>query len=492
MSTLRRPRRTLALAVTPLLAVAACSSGADDTEVADAPAVTAPSPVEGESDAAARGQAQPADSIAVDLMLGSVRAREVNLDDDREEFVEFCFTSPINEITSQGGFALAGLKPSNRVEGTEARLVENNDRCVLTSFPADTDVRSYTIGLVDNSVVEDRSGEVNIHDSVTLSGGQDTRGTGGTSAPELVSVSIDETLDQVSYVFDESELSEDGVQARSFGYYTNDGTLVNASSVESVDDDTVIVGFGEGGADQVDEAARFVVAEGAVKDGQGNSSTLGASARSETAVPDLVSVKRAAGNGSQYDFRFDEAVQREDVAKFILYTSDGQRVTASSVTRPSPEIVRATFSDASDFTDKIARAAVAADAVASLNSGAPGNTIGAASLSGGAEGGGPTSGPDLLGVTVDADTGEATFTFDATLEEDGVQPGSFFLVSDSGTVTAARDVVSVGTGDGVTGRSVVVLFDEADAQAAELGSVGVDAVSDQSGERNPQRTAALG
>ena len=491
----------LAIAVTPILALAACSTGSGNEDVS-APELNAPSaigesdesdesnePITGTEDAEARAGSGPSDSIGLDLLLTSARAESVNLDDDREEFVEFCFSGQVQELTEESGFQLAGLKPSNRVGATDAQLVENGDgRCILASFPADTDVSSYTIGVVGNSVVENRSGEVNLQDSVPLGGGRDTRGVGGTNAPELLNVTVDATLDQISYVFDENELGEEGTaNASRFGYYTEDGTAVTGRSVESVDDDTVIIGFGNDGQNQVDQAKRFFVQEGAVQDAQGNANTFGAAGEA-TAVPDLVSVKRAAGGGSQYDFRFDEAVQREQGGKFVLYTSDMQKLTASSVTRPSAEIVRATFSKASDFTDKIARAAVADGAVASLNTGARSNTIGAASLPRGGEGAGPTSGPDLLDVTLDRETGQATFVFDATLEEDGIEAASFFLVTDSGNVRAARDVVSVGTGEGVTGNSVVVLFDEATAQAAGLASVNSDAVQDQSGERNPVTT----
>lgn len=485
MSTSRHRFAPLALAVAPLLAVAACSGGNDENVGADAPAIDAPSPITGSDEDAAEtdaSQTSPADSIGLELMLDSVQVQEVNLDDQREEFVEYCFRSSIQEVTGQQ-FVLAGLKPSNRVQSSETRLVENDDRCVLASFPAGTDVNSYTIGIVGNSVVEDRSGEVNIMDSVPLAGGGDTLGAGNTTAPELLRVSVDETLDQVRYVFDEDQLEEQGAQASKFGYYTQNGDTVVAKSVEAVENSFVIVSFGEQGADQVDEAARFFVQPDAVRDRNGNGNTLGA-AGGATAVPDLVSVKRTGSGGAQYDFRFDEAVQREEVSKFFLYTTDAQRLNASSLTRPSPEIVRATFSKASDFQDKIARAAVADDAVVAVNASTPGNTIGAASLPRGA-GAGATSGPDLVDVTLNTDTGEATFVFDATLESDSVQANNFFLITDSGSVSAARDIVTVGTGDGVTGNSVVLLFDEPSAQAAVFASVNGQAVSDQSGEQNP-------
>lgn len=492
MLTIRPRTTTLVLALGPLL-LSACSGSsnpASSSPATQAPAIQVPSPVtDGNQD---NSSSSPAGSIGTDLTLESVSAQMVNLDDQREEFVEYCFGSSIQKIAGpETGFSLAGLKPSNRVQASDARLVEGDDRCVLAGFAAGTDVNSYTIGIVGNSVVMDRSGEVNIVDSVPLSGGADVRGVGGTSAPELVRVKIDRTLDQASYFFDDKQLDTAGANAAGFGYYTKDGTQVTAKTVESVNDNVVIVSFGNNGADQVREAVRYFVMPEAVKDRQGMGNTLGA-AGDATVVPDLVSVKRTDSSGSQYDFRFDEPVQREDASKFVLYTSDAQRLAASSVTRPSPDIVRATFARAMDFPQKIARAAVADKAVVSLNSSMPGNTIGAASLPRAGSGTGPTSGPDLLEVTLEPSTGQATFVFDATLKDDRVQAGNFFLVTDSGAVSAARDIVNVGGQGGVTGNKVVLLFDEPVAMAAALASVSGQAVADQTGEPNPATTISVG
>lgn len=474
----------LAIAAVPLLVLTACSGGGSDEKAAAAQPLQAPAEPAASS-SASEGGVSPADAIKLELQLASVRAAAVNLDDKREEFVEFCFGASVQKVTDQKGFRLAGLKPSNAVASSSAQLVETNDRCVLAAFPPNTDVGSYTIGVVGNLVVEDRSGEVNLQDSLPLVGGADTRGVGGTSAPELVTASVDRTLDQIRYVFDERQLDEASAQAASFGYYTKDGRAVSASSIESVDNDSVIVSFGKGGGQQVEEAVRFLVQQGAVKDSQGMSSTPGAFG-SATSVPDLVTAKRSGTAGSQFDFRFDDAVQGEKADKFLLFTTDGGPLAASSVSRPSPEIVRATFSSAADFQGKIARAAVVGGAVVSLTAQGSDSTIGAASLSRSANGSGPTSGPDLTDVTLDATTGQVSFIFDSTLKEVGLKASDFFLVSDSGTVTAARDIVDVtGSSDGVTGNQVVVLFDQDQAKAAVVASVNERAVADQSGEGNP-------
>lgn len=487
-----RSLRVLSVAAISPLALVACSGGQQEgqQEARQQEPLQAPSEPAATQSSTNQGSS-PADAVQLELQLASVRPTEVNLDDEREEFVEFCFGASLQSVTDEAGFRLSGLKPSNSVTASSAQLVEDNDRCVLAAFPADTDVTSYTIGVVGNVVVKDRSGEVNLQDSLPLDGGGDTRGSGGTSSPELLRASVDRTLDQIRYVFDERQLDEGSAQPNLFGYYTRDGQAVTGASVESVDDSTVIVGFGGGGGQQVEEAVRFFVESGAVKDSQGMASTPGA-AGGATAVPDLVTVKRAGTAGSQYDFRFDEAVQNEMLDKFMLFTTDGEPLAASSVSRPTPEIVRATFSSAADFQGKIARAVVARGAVESLTAQGSASTIGAAALPRAGNGSGPTSGPDLLEVTLDSATGQATYRFDATLMGEDVQADNFFIVSDSGTVTAARDLVDVtGSSDGVTGAEVVLLFDQDQAQAAVLASVNPGAVADQSGEANPTITIGI-
>ncbi len=218
---------------------------------------------------------QPAGNISLRLMLTSVQVRDFDLDDGRQEFVEYCFGAPINEVTGSSMFGLQGFDVANFAVAEQAELVEDDPNCVLASFASGTDVGSYTIGVVGNGVVQDRSNEVNVADSRTVTGGKEVRGSGGTSGPDLLRVGIDTTLDQVEYVFDENELRGNAVSPDAFGYYTPNGERQVASRIVSVEDSVVVAEF-EGAGSQVDEAARFFAAGGAVQDQQGTKSTFGA------------------------------------------------------------------------------------------------------------------------------------------------------------------------------------------------------------------------
>ncbi len=475
--------------------------GANADAGADAGASGAETPASGGDtsasggDTSASGQGrqfevgQPAGNISLGLMLTSVQVRESDLDDGRQEFVDYCFGAPINEVSDSSIFGLQGFDVANFAVAEQAQLEEDDPNCVVASFASGTDVGSYTIGVVGNGVVQDRSGEVNVADSRTITGGKEVRGSGGTSGPDLLRVGIDPTLEQVEYVFDENELRGDGVSPDSFGYYTPNGERQTASRIVSVEDSVVVAEF-EGAGSQVDEAARFFAADGAVQDQQGTKGTFGA-VGGRTAAPDLIAVTAAAGASGQYDFRFDEPVEDEQLSQFFLYTNDTQTLTGQTVTIPNPQTVRVSFPRAADFTDAITRGAVGENAVRSLGPAGTGNTIGAAALETGRADSGATSGPDLLDVTLDPATGQATFIFDATLVQDSPKPGSFFLIAESGSVEQARDVVNV-TGGEVTGNMVVVLFNEAAAQAATAATVGGGAVTDQQGNNNPTRTVDAG
>jgi hypothetical protein len=493
-SRFRTGTRVTAASAAALLALAACGGGADTADEGfEAPLTDETGEDTGGGDGAGGtfDAGSPADAVSLGLMLASVEPRDVDLDDDRDEFVVYCFGAPITEVSNQSGFALQGLDVESIATATSAELLEDDPNCVLASFEAGTDVSSYTLGVVGNSVVQDRSGEVNIQDSVTILGGEEARGSGATTAPELLRVSIDETLNQVRYVFDEDELGGESASAQAFGYYTANGDVQQGAEVVSVEDSSVIVQFPEDGAVQVDEATRFFVQNDAVQDQQGTGSTLG-SAGAGTAAPDLIGVVQAEGSDTQYDFRFDEAVTAAQPGQFFLYTADAQRLTGSSVTIPDPRTVRVTFPEAMDFADQIVRGAVADGAATEIDPGGAASTIGAISRASGSVDTGPTSGPDLVDVTLEEETGRATFTFDATLEEESAMAGAFWLISDSGSVTSAREVVSVSGGGGVTGNEVVVLFDETSAMAAQAASVNMGAVQDQQGNTNPVRTVEAG
>lgn len=489
--------RTAVLATAATLALAACSDinsppesapAADGAVVGDAPAEVPFTDEDAEDfDGAA------VESVDPQLQLLSVSPRNTlgldeEVDDARAQFVDYCFAEPVQELKDPAGFALLGFDTAQRAVATEAQLNEDRRNCVVASYPAGVDVTSYAIGTVRNSAVVARDGEVNIMDSELLtgrgSGAANAVRAGATSAPELVRVEIDETLNQARYVFDEDSLAAGSAGAQSFGYYTLDGTARAASTIASIDDDSAVVTFDDG---QLEDAVRFFVLPGAVLDRKRVTSNLGAFG-ARTTAPDLVSVVRESA--AQYDFTFDEPVKSEVANRFSLFTGDADQLVGGSVTRPDANTVRVTFKLAGDI-DTIVRGAVAPQAVGALDASGITNTIGAELVRAGGTGDqGVTSGPDLVDVVLEPGTGRAQFVFDETLVDGSPVLGRFSLVTEGGQISQAKEIVDV-TGAEVSGNTVVVLFDEADAQAAALATVGTGAVLDQQGNRNPVMTTEV-
>lgn len=492
----RNSKRAAILATTAALALAGCSSTDEPVAAPDADVevpVEAPAEVPFTDENAEELDGAPVDSVDPELQLLSVSPRvalglDDELDDARGQFVDYCFAGDISEIQQPEGFALLGFDTEQRVAATGAELNDDRRNCVVTSYPAGVDVTSYSLGTVRNSVVVARDGEVNIKDAEAITG----RGAGGanelraglTTAPELVRVEIDPTLDQARFVFDENNLAAGTAGAQAFGYYTLDGTARAATEVLSLDEDSAVVSFSEA---QLEDAVRFFTLPGAVVDRQSVPSNLGAFG-ARTTAPDLVSVIRESP--AQYDFTFDEPVTGETGNQFFLYTGDADRLVGGAVTRPDATTVRVAFDAAGDL-DTIVRAAVAPQAVSALDADGITNSIGAESVRGGGTGNqGATSGPDLVDVRLEAGTGRATFVFDETLIDDSPVMERFSLVTEGGQISEAKEIVDVIGGD-VTGNAVVVLFDEADAQAAALATVGTGAVLDQQGNRSPVMTAEV-
>jgi hypothetical protein len=485
--------RTVALAAVAALALAGCTQSEPDIDDLGEAPDPAPAEVPFTEENAEELDGGSVESVDPQLMLLSVSPRDAlglddELDDSRAQFVDYCFAAPIQELAEPQGFALLGFDSTQRVVATEAELSEDRRNCVIASYPAGTDVTSYSLGTVRNSVVVARDGEVNIKDAAPLtgrgSGVENAARSGATSAPELVRVEIDQSLNQARYIFDEDSLGAGTVGAAAFGYYTLDGTARAATRVLSLEEDSAVVEFAEG---QLEDARRFFTLPGAVIDRKRVPSNLGVFG-ARTTAPDLVSVVRESP--AQYDFTFDEPVNAEIGNRFFLYTSDADQLTGGAVTRPDANTVRVTFTGAGDI-DTIVRGAVAPQAVTALDADGITNTIGAERVRGGGSGDqGVTSGPDLIDVMLEPDTGRALFVFDETLDDEAPLLAQFSLVTEGGEMSAAKEIVDV-TGAEVSGNTVVVLFDEADAQAAALASVGTGAVVDQQGNRSPVMTVEV-
>lgn len=514
-NTQRRRRRLLAASVAGLALLAACSdddSAVDtgstapvaaepDTSIAEDDGAESGTPTsvdstgstddaaeeegeDGEGDGGGEGSDNPAESVALELSLEGVTVQEVDLDDDEDEFVLYCFGDDVQEVSDETGFVLQGFDANNQVASTSAQLFEQDTSCVLAGFEAGTDLGAYTIGVARNSAVTDVSTEVNIQDSAPLEGSAENVGV-STSAPELLEATTDETLNQVSFQFDEELNEETEPDAASFGFYTAEGTLTTGSEVVTVEGRMAEISFDESAGDMAEEAVRFFVLPGAIQDRQEQENIYG-SLGEATSVPDLVRVTRAEGTTAQFDFEFDDDVSDQDPARFLVYTEDAEAFEGTAFSTTGPTTVRVTVPEVEDFSNQVVKGAVAQDAATSNDSETLSNSVGALPIEGVVPRAGATTGPDLLSTELEVEAAQVTFTFDEVLDDDegeaSIRLESFFIVTESGDVAAARDFVEV------TGNRVVVLFDESDAEAAAAFSVSAEAAVDMQGVPNPTAT----
>jgi hypothetical protein len=493
--------RLLALLGAFGLVAAACGNGGDDdATIAEDQRVDAQPEAEGSDngttgaagradipgrDDADDGDVAAAEDVSLDLMLRSASVEIFNFDDEQDEFVRFCFDEEVQEITDESGFVLQGFDPDNRIASTSVELVEEDPSCLLAGFEAGTDVRSYTLARSRNSAVTNFEGRTNIHDAVPLEGGLATEAGGQTAFPELIEVSQQDTIEQVDYVFDELLDEDESSDASSFGYYTSAGEAITAARAVTVEDNRVTVEFD----DDIKDAVRFFVLEGAVRDVQGDESTAGATGGT-TAAPDLVGAASVAGSDALWDFTFDEDVKEVSPAGFALYTQDGERFEGQEfAAAEGATVIRVSFDDVEEFPEEIARATVGVDAVTAAEADGITNTVGAVNV-GDPSQGGLTAGPDLTGAEFDVEAGQVTFVFDENLDDDlgengSLDAGRFLVITEAGQAITGREFVEV------NGNRAIVLFQQAPTEASGAVSIDGGAVQDEQGNRNPADAVRL-
>lgn len=410
--------------------------------------------------------------LTQDLGLDSARIISQDLDDDEEEFVVFAFEDFVREINDEDGFKLVGPATDSDVSADSARLVEDSPDEVLVAFPAGTDLTQYSIATVDPDAVRDEVGEGNVPATVTIDGS--TLDGGRSAGPDLVSVSLDRTLDRVTYRFDE-ELNESGAgSASDFGFYTFDGKVVEGDRVITIEDDRVVVEFD----DQVEDGVRFFAAGGAVDDRQGVDSVPG-SIGDETTSPDLESVSRVDGD-TQFDFVFSEDVANVDPANFAVYGDDGTRFAGEDWARVDAQTVRVIFPEIDDFTDDIVVAAVDESAIEANDGSDVSNTVGSETVNDGQIQSGITSGPDLESVQVDESSGQVMYEFDEDVDDDVTyEADDFFVITRAGDLVPGRAFVEA------EDDTILVTFDKNVVEAADGFVINAGAAQDHAGNESP-------
>jgi hypothetical protein len=423
-------------------------------------------------------------NVSFDLRLEQASIEQVDLDSDEREFVRFQFGTTIDRVVNQRAFMLIGLDPNDVVTSEVAFRDEEDLDSVLVGFPARTDVFSYTLASTAAGAVETVAQEGNIPDSIALQGSNIGTGDGRTTGPDLINVDIEPSLERAVYVFDEQLDERQTPSASSFGYYTLSGIDPRGSQIVSVEDNTVTVRFAEDRGDQIEDAVRLWVAAGAARDTAGNASPVGVVGDLTTA-PDLQAIEDGPGQ-TQFDFVFDDQVTDANPSAFAVYTADGTRYSADSVTRPDGNRVRAAFPEIEEFGDEIVLASADREAVHADRGFDTPNTVGAVAIRTDGVGAGRTTGPDLTGVQLDPTTGQAELTFDEAIDDDEVYDvRDLLLITATGRMVTAEAIVESHD------RTMIVTFRPNVAQAARGLTINTGGVRDFQDNGNPLDTLNL-
>lgn len=436
----------------------------EDTGVEAAPAPRGPSAL------ATSGR-----NLTRDLDLVAAQIARVNTDDASEELVVYVFDSFVRAIDDEQAFTVSGFSVAATEQSVSARLMSGTPNAVLVGFPAGTDLRRYTIGTVGTGAVTDEDGEGNIASSVGLQGSIVKGADGLTAGPDLQDVSLDTTLNRVTYTFDKELDEEQSANASGFGYYTPSGQRSDGSSVVAIDDERIIVSFDE----RVEDGVLFFVEEGAVDDRQGLASTPGAVGEPSTA-PGLIGANATDSSRTQLDFTFSEPVTNVDPSGFSVYTDSAQRFDGEDYVRLEADVIRVTFPAIRDFSEKIVLAAVSEGAVTADDGSQVAGTLGNAAVRASNASAGLTSGPDLIDIDVDQAAGQVRFLFDSELDDQvDADPERFHVLTSAGALLPARSVVEV------VDNGVLVIFNRNAVRAADGFLVEGGAVQDFAGEPNP-------
>ena len=362
--------------------------------------------------------------------------------------------------------------------GTSASIDSNDPNSVIVQFPEANDLRPFTIATADDNAVTDGANG-SVLASKPLGGSTASTASGRTAGPDLISTTINTTAQEVTYCFDQPIVLVDFTQ---LGYYTDSGQINTATGATPLTGtQSCVVAQFAGAPNPVETADRFfagdpslAVGDGAVTDINGAvDNPIGHEPQTATTVrPDLTSATKVAGQPSQIDYVFDEAVNVAGgftATSFAAYQDDGTRFDATTVAQNGPNTVRATFAGINqNNVGQIVLAGVEDSAIFSASAAAEGNTWGDAPLTGGANtGAGFTDGPDLMGATFNTTANQVTYTFDEPVEDAGAFPvdeTAFFVVDAAGIETPGL----AGTAT-ISGNTVTVTFAGGVASAAGAG-----------------------
>lgn len=458
------------------------------------------------------GTGLPPATTAPDLASVSVDPGN-DLNDGLGERARFCFDANIATVGS--GFVLMSYDARRYWTGTGNRATDD-EKCVVVTFKAGSDIAQATVGQVGASAVSDVAGKGNIVASEPVQGSAARPAPGRTTGPDLVDVQVD-TQDsenkRVKYVFDESlnpdptrpdgpdaddpPAPESAYQASDFGYVLQDGAPVFAPAGNvQASGTSVTINFKSA---PIENAVRFVTQPAATEDrpqsavlaGSGlptvTRSSPGVIVKSQTTGgrPDLLKAEPSGPNS--YRLTYSTGVTAGPPARFQAIADDGlvSAAAVSTGTGGTQDSITVQFPDSEALTKdpgSIVRILSADGAVINSTDGTKSSIYAQAATSQPNDTAGFTNGPDLLAVAVDPATQRAVFSYD-----EPVGPSS----PSSGFVGFRSDTTS-GTGTGGTASSagtVTVTMGAGITDYVAFGQ-GYNTVTDTIGRPNPNQSVS--
>jgi len=394
-----------------------------------------------------------------------------------------------------GCFILGGYSASQQSATPASVSIVGSGDSVLADFGGtDIDFNSLTYGAVDAGAVKGTitNSKDNFNDATRITNGTSVSGTTGhTAGPDLVSVTRNEDLEQITYTFDQAVDDTAGGTFPSpslYGYVDVNGAQFFGDSVVNVSGNRVIIQFS--GGDDVSDAVKAVIdyfngpgfvgiADGytANQEGVVFDSADVAGASGVAATPNLVSAEIDT-NGGSVTFRFDKTIVSPvgDEGQFKVFLADGDFVTGTGTAQLLADAKSVRISFDLQFQNEFAvYAGIESGAVDGATNAVPSSADGAP-LGGnaGAQASGYTTAPDAIQGLVNPAAGQASVLFDSRFFA-GALPfaaGNFVLYTADGVSLGSPSDVSA-TAAAAPQQSRVVLT-LTDTQATNAKNIVID------------------
>ena len=376
---------------------------------------------------------------------------------------DFCFSKGLGVAGSAGpdDFSLGGYDGGDLEPASSIAQITNF--CIEATFGNDAadDLVAYTHGQVAEGAVEaDAGGGENLSDSAALNGSATNNGTRGfTIGPDLQTVQIRPSQNQIAYVFDQ-EVVDPVNDGTGFTYVDQAGVVHPSASalVSSIPGEgrerVVIAQFAA--ADDVTEAVIASAEPGTVESRQHSASAdlnhrfavTVPDTTGDTTDPDLVSADLVAGGDSdQMLFTYNNQIDPGDETRCEAVMSNGDTVAADNVLVTGPNTLQVEFeSQFSNVSELVVGRATAAVASSMRTATRPRpRALKPAGGNVGAQATGYSTGPDAQALLINRNNDTVTIRLDQRIDPADVRLERIFLVGPNGASITSPSQVTVPT-----------------------------------------------